>query len=336
MMSEACLPQSEGERVFRSPNGLQRLARRKQLLGIAGFIGGAVGFFVVTRISRADPITIQLVTTLPVLLGLRSFTAGRSLARTPLTVGVGASGVRVETARGSQLHTWGEIGWSSFGTSAFGGKTKRVRLYDVRGKSLVEFADVIGNIEEINKLVSAGIAAKGDDTADRIRKRKAKPLALFVLLAGLGALALGLAAANEVSADIRNQRRLADMGVRGTAEILELRLAPNGITPRLIYKVVAASGKAGTRNVQIDRRLWDALANVKRIPVFYVPDDPEVSSLAFGEVNPDVATTSSYIPPAILGLMGVAFIIVAAFVHRGFDIRFDTETKRFSLKKFGQ
>lgn len=54
-MSEACLAQSEGERVFRSPNGLQRLARRKQLLGIAGFIGGAVGFF----LSRAFQERIQ-------------------------------------------------------------------------------------------------------------------------------------------------------------------------------------------------------------------------------------------------------------------------------------
>jgi hypothetical protein len=256
------------------------------------------------------------------------------MAHTPREVGVGSAGVRVVTARGSQTYTWAQIGWSAMGAS-FGGKKKCLRMFDASGKKLVEFADGVGDLEGLSKIIAAGVAVKGDGTADRIRNTKAKSQSVFLLAGGVVFTALGLANVGLTRESIQRQRRLADSAVQGIAQIEELRMAPNGTTPRLVYRITAPSGKTVTRNVQIERRLWDALANVKTIAVFYVPDDPDISMLAFGEVKDRNDGGVGYFLSAFVTIMGMVFFVGGLFVRRGWEIRFDSETKRLSLKRFG-
>jgi uncharacterized membrane protein YgdD (TMEM256/DUF423 family) len=95
------------------------------------------------------------------------------------------------------------------------------------------------------------------------------------------------------------------------------------------------SGAAATRDVEIKRRLWDALATVKTIAVFYVPDAPRISALAFGEVKDRNEGGAGYGLSGLMVLMGAAFFVGGLFVRRGWDIRFDSSTRRLSLKRFG-
>src|ERR1051325_4698921 len=90
------------EKVFR----LRQSAANNGSLWIGGGIAAlifAVFGFLIAVFARTDAISLQLMTTLPVLIGISTIGMGKTLSRAPWEIGVGPRGVRLLTRNGSQV-----------------------------------------------------------------------------------------------------------------------------------------------------------------------------------------------------------------------------------------
>ncbi len=326
----------DAERVFVLS---QNAAASAAVLLVVGLIllGFAVFGFLVSAFTTHSQWTLHLTTTLPVLMGIGAIAASWAKARSPREVGVGPAGLRVWNSRGVQTYPWDRVGWSNIERTPMG--TGRVlKVYDSNGRFLLRIGDAIRDFNGLAQAVSSFIEAKQDDTAQRIRTTKSKRSAIFIGAVGLAFLALSIALALDNRQQLRRAELLKAAGVPGTAHIERRFLAPNGVTPRLEYRVTTPDGRSATRNVQVDRDLWDALEGAKTIPVIYAPSDPSASRLVQGEVNPDdplKQPLQGYGIPAAGAVMSLLFVFGAVLNWYGWDIDQDSRTGRISIKRYG-
>lgn len=304
--------------------------------GIAGFLFAALGLWAAQR-SPGNDITLHLQTSVPATLGLGAFLTAWRLARAPLEVGVGSSGLRITRRRGSQIHLWSRIGWSTVQAGALDHR-RHLKVYDLEGRRLATLSQDLLGFDNLAEQVAARIAARQDGAAQKVSLVKARQSAVFIAVTSLVFLSLSAFVALETRDTSRAQRRLRESAVPGEARIERRFLAPNGITPRLVYRIDAPGGRSAERNVEVERPTWDALAGATTVPVLYVPDAPEISRLAEGEVE-DRSLMSrplfGYGVPAALSLMCCLFLVAAVLQWRGWDIDLDTKTGRLSIRRFG-
>ena len=72
--------------------------------------------------------------------------------------------------------------------------------------------------------------------------------------------------------------------------------------------------------------------------VRYVPEEPSISRLAFGEVDewePSKTPLVGYGMPALLGLFALCCLAMVPLLWRGNTIDWDSQTKRFRIKRYG-
>ncbi len=302
--------------------------------GLAAF-GFAVLGFVVSLISESGILSLQFTCTMPAVAGVGMLTAAWSFAQAPREVDVGPDGVTVWRSRGSRTFAWEEIGWANAAQTAMGYR-RRLVLYDTRGKALAKIDESLEGFDRLVKLVQKRVAARGDLTSERIRSTKTRRSALFVaagsafMLFISGGL-IGTAYVEQQAADALKER-----GARGEAEIVRRFLAPNGVTPRLEYRVTAPVGRTGTRNAEMVRRAWDALEGQTTVPVLYLPEDPENSRLLRGEAPKDDFMEDPGVRYALAGFMACVCLVgfvAAAFQWNGWSLELDRKTGRPVLKR---
>lgn len=335
-MEEAGFHNSPFERVFRVRRSAPWSAGLWLAGGIVALVFAGVGF-AVSLVSRADPLAMQLMTTMPALLGIGALAGAWTTVNTPREVRVGPGGVRVEDDRRAVGFDWEHLGWSSVETAPLNNR-RVLCLYGTDGRTLVRLSDALEPFDELVEAVAAGIAAKGDDTAAHIQAVKARRSAVFMATGGVAFLALSIAVAGMTSREIRAARLLKTAAVPGVARIEKRFLAPNGVTPRLVYRVTTPDGRSATRNAEVARPVWDSLDGAPTVPVVYVPEDPSISRLAFGEPPNRDSTRQplvGYGMPALVALMSLFFLGCAALMWRGWDIDLDSKTGRLSIKRFG-
>jgi hypothetical protein len=215
---------------------------------------------------------------------------------------------------------------------------RQLVVYDVDGKTLARISEAFDDFDQLTEIVKQRIEAKGDDTADRLQRRKSKRSALFLSGTAVGLLALAAVNLWMVQREQRARRLLAEAAVAGDAEIVRRFIAPNGVTTRLEYRITAPDGAQGTRNAEVSRAYWDSLEGATTVPVTYVAADPSISRLTTGEVPDDDPTRK---PGMMYGLCGVLaliclFLLAAAVLQwRGWDIDLDSKTGKISIKRFG-
>ena len=324
------------ERVFRT-RGPAASGAAPRMIGGAALLGLSVVGFVIALYSRVDQFTLHFMTTMPALLGIGAIVAARTTARTPHEVGVGPGGVRVASDRGAQTFGWDQIAWSTVATAPLTNR-RLLTLYDTGGRALVVLSDALDDFDALIEAVVTRIAAKGDPTTDRIQAAKAKRSAVFMALGGVAFLALAVSVASMTRSDLRAARLLKEAAVPGQARIERRFLAPNGVTPRLEYRITTPEGRSATRNAEVVRPVWDALEGAQTVPVLYVPGEPSISRLAIGEAEDRDAFKNPVIGyglPAIVALMSILFLVASALMWRGLDIDLDSKTGRLSIKKFG-
>jgi len=174
-----------------------------------------------------------------------------------------------------------------------------------------------------------------DTTSEALAK--ARRSAVFVGMGGIAFIMLSVFVVVETRDTIRAERRFQEAAVPGQARIEERHMAPNGFTPSLVYRIIAPGGRSARRNAEVERSVWDQLAGCVAVPVFYVPDEPEISHLAAGEVE-DLSLFKQpllgYGMPAVLTVMSLFFLAAAALQWRGWDIDLDSRTGCLSIKRF--
>lgn len=326
-----------GEEIFFRKDDLVKHAWILQLTGYCALAGAAVGFLVMLRIPH-DTITLHMLTTLPTLVGLGALFGGRSLANTPTQATVGPLGIVLETKQGTKRWSWDEIGWAKVDTSGMTHQ-KTLYLYGAAGKQLTTLSHAFDDFDRMDRLILEFIAAKGDDTAQRVQFQKARRLAWTLFAFGAFMAFAAAFIRYETEERKRADHLLETSAVAGSARIVDRRLAPNGVTPRLEYEVTGADGKTAVRNAEVTRETWDALAGQTDVAVIYVPTEPEISRLVAGEVSDEDDFAKSSMGGTLLALAGAGMslfsFVVGLFAWFGWDIDLDSKSGKISIKRFG-
>ena len=304
--------------------------------GVAAFSFGAVGFLLAV-FSSVGQLQAQLMTSFPVLLGIGCFLTAWSISRSPRQVQVGPAGIRMVGRHGTRDFGWHQIGWSSIQQQGLQ-KGRQLVLYDAEGKTIARLSEAIEGFDAMAETIAGHIEEQGATRAQSIQLDKARRSAVFTAAVGVAGLVLAGFLASSTRDSELAARSLEELGVEGEAEIEERFLAPNGVTPRLVYRVTTSDGSTATRNAEVKRAFWNALEGVDTVRVLYVPGDPANSRLLRGEVETGDLLDQ---PIAVYGLcllvalMCLFFLASAVLMWRGFDIDFDSKTGRVSIQRFG-
>jgi hypothetical protein len=326
------------EQVFVRPESAGRNATLWIVAGIGAFLLAAAGFVVAIR-GRVGPMALQAMTTLPTLLGIGLLTAGVSLLRTPRRVVVGPAGLIIEYRRGSRRIGWDEVGSASVETGGTSHR-RRLNLTDRAGKSIVKLDESFSRFDVMASLIANHVEAKGGDTAAQILRKKARRQAALAFGIGLFmAFACGFIAWMTYQKQ-RADRLLAARGQPGEAEVVRRFIAPNGVTKRLEYRVIAPDGPGPTENVEIDPDYWDNLEGARTVPVIVVPGEPAISRLEEGQVADveDFTKTplGGYALAALGGLMALYMLGMSPLAWNGWDLGQDPKTKTWVVKRYGK
>jgi hypothetical protein len=254
-------------------------------------------------------------------------------------VTVGPEGLTIETRRGTRRVGWGEVGSATVERSGTSHR-RRLNITDPRGKSIARLDESFSRFDVMTSLITNHVEARGDDTAQRILRKRARRQATAAI--GLG---LFMAFACGFMFWITYQKQLADRllaerGQPGEAQIVRRFVAPNGVTKRIEYRVVDPSGRSATANVEVDPAYWDSLEGAKSVPVIVVPGEPSMSRLEEGGVLRDDEFTKTPAGGYFLGVLGglLALFLMGAGVlaWNGWDLAQDTQTKAWTLKRHGK
>lgn len=215
-----------------------------------------------------------------------------------------------------------------------------MRTLYVTSKDLETFSDPkrLFSFDTMAELLAQRIADKQDDTSDQIRARKAKRSALICGVVGILLLAVAALNAWSTHRDQHAARLLEEVGIPGEAQLERRFLAPNGITPRLEYRITTAEGRSATRNAEVTRPYWDSLEGATTVPVIYVPSEPENSKLQIGEADDQDPTKKPLVGYGLSALVSVICLVLlaaAVFQWYGWDIDLDSKSGTFSIRRFG-
>jgi hypothetical protein len=307
------------------------------LLGGLAAVAAAIAGFLVAVFTQTGQLSLHLMSTMPMLIGLGALMTAWVLARTPRQVTVSGEGLSIEGAREIRRFSWGEIGWVAVGETPLSNRRQLV-VYDTAGKTLAKVSEAFDDFDMLADLVVQQIGEKPDDTSERIRTQKAKRSALFAGGIGVVMLVVSTSVAWMTHREQRAARLLNEAGVKGEAEIVRWFLAPNGVTPRLEYSITTADGRTATRNAEVERAFWDGLEGATRVPVVYVPDEPAISRLEVGEPegqDPLDTPLGAYGLAAGGAVLCLVLLGGAVLQWHGWDIGMDPKTRKFSIKRYG-
>lgn len=306
----------------------------------AFFLGGftlialAIVGFLVALAARTGPFALHATTTLPVIVAVGLFARGRTLRNLPRRIVVGPGGMETTTRRGVSTHPWSEIG-SAATVNVLNSPKTYLRVTDTAGKTIIRVDESFPDYRRLATLVESYIDAKPDDTSTRIMSRKAKRMALFTFATGCFLAFAAVFIALETREAQRANALLALKGVPGEAEIVRRFVAPNGATKRIEYRVAGSEVK----NVEVYPELWDLLEGVETIGVVYVPDEPDVNRLEFGEVEDEDFTRSprgGYLLSAVGGLMALFMLGFSPVAWMGYDLGYDEKQRAWMVKRHGR
>ena len=153
------------------------------LAGIGAFAFAAVGFVVAVR-GRVGPMEMQVMTTLPTLVGIGLLTAGWRLIRAPLRVTVGPEGLTIESKRGSRRVPWDQVGAAAVESSGTSHR-RGMNVTDRNGRSIVRLDESFSRFDVMASLIANHVEARGDDAATHIFRKKARCQAVIVFIIGL-------------------------------------------------------------------------------------------------------------------------------------------------------
>jgi hypothetical protein len=305
-------------------------------LFLGGFclVGIAIVGFLAAIWGPGGQMALHLTTTLPMIVAVGLFARGFSKRRTPSRVVVDSDGMEVGFGQDVKRYHWSEIG-SAMTANVLNTPKTCLRVTDTAGKTIIRVDESFPDYPRLVELVQARIDAKPDDDATRILSRKAKRAAIGFAIFGCFLATAAVFIALQAHWDQRASKLLAARGVVGEGEIVRRFTAPNGVTKRLEYQVAGSS----VRNAEVHPVFWAAIEGAETVPVVYVPDEPDISRLALGEVKENDLLKSpkgAYPLAALGGLMALFVLGYSPFAWKGYDLAFDDKDRTWKIKRYGR
>ena len=309
-MNQYATDESEIVLVYQRRGSAKATATAWIVGGVVMIVAAGLGFMQAV-LAEVGPIKLQLMATVPALAGVGALWRGWTGMRAPQCVEISEDALAVVSHRARRLFRWEELGWSRTETGSMGGKT--LLIYDRRGRRRARLGAEIERLSELAEEIAQRIAARnGEQVVAGVKLKKGRQAAVIAVAAAVLFLALGIFMAWETYETQRTADLLATRGVAGEAEVLRWFVAPNGVTTRVEYRV---PGQDGQQNVEVEKDVWAERRGRTRVPVIYVPEEPSVSRLAFGEVP--AQTPGGYWLSALAGVMALGMLVGAGFAWRG-------------------
>jgi len=319
--------------VFENPSS-QAGNPMYSFLGGIGLIIFAIVAFIFAMGTRPGQMMLHMTTTMPTIIAIGLLTRGFLLRSQPIRIVVGPDGMEITTKQSTRRFSWSEIG-SSTKTNILNSNKTCLRVTDAAGKSIVRIDESFPGYQRLVNLVEFHIDAKQDDTSFRIMSRNAKRVGILSFAFGCFLAAAAVFIALTTRESQRAQELLLAKGVPGEAELVRRFVAPNGVTKRINYRINGSK----IMNVQVEPSFWDKLEHAKAVSVVYVPEEPDISRLQFGEAKNNDFTKSrrgGYLLAGLGGLMALLFIALSPFAWWGYDLAFEKDQKIWQLKRYGR
>ena len=306
--------------------------------GIAGCLLAVLGFGLALLLP-VNAITLQMVTTVPLLAGLSALFRGLTMTKGPQEVILDGTGLHMRRDAEVTSHAWDDIGWATL-TLGNLSQSKILIVYDRSGKQLVKLSASYADFDEMAEHVVDRAGKDAPEIAVKLRRGKARKQGYFLIAGGTLFLALSASVGWMTYDEALGEQLLLTSGVPGEGKIVERKVAPNGRTKRLYYEVTGTNGEAATHNAEVEETYWQQLEGEMTVPIIYVPDDPSRSRLQQGEVDRDKGDftktpAGGYLVSGIVALLSVGFIIIGILNLKGWDVDLDSKTKKWSIKRFG-
>src|SRR5690606_34693955 len=151
-------------------------------------------------------------TVVPTLGALALFAGALGQWRSPRRIAIGPQGLSVDDERSTRKWAWKEVGWATIGTGAFSFR-KQLVVYDPEGRKLVTVGPDFEHFDELAEGIRQAVNQHQPDAAERIRRRKAKRSAAFLIACGVAFMALAVANGAMASRERRADRQLAADGI---------------------------------------------------------------------------------------------------------------------------
>lgn len=302
---------------------------------IALLIAGVIGFLVSIYI-RVDILTRQLMSTLPFLGAIRMFQVARGLKSVPREVVASPAGLRITSLSKVDTYAWQDLSLALFGSNSYTNK-REVQLFDQQGKRVARLDETLQYFDHLRSVIEASVPGKSP-VGTGVRIQKARATGAFLLIGGIGFLALSIACMGFAREDQRAARLMKTSLVPGLGTITHRFIAPNGVTTRIEYTVKSPDGKVGSHNAEVSREYYDQLSGVKTVPVMYVPSDPDITRLAAGEIPDSGNVDPSILIPVVflVGAMSLIFIVAGILSLTGCEMYMSKSTGRPAIKNFGE
>src|SRR3569833_2117986 len=331
---------------IQTPNQTQQeflyLPLQQQNGNPALYFAGAIGLFVLAVVgfifsvyAHVNIVTQQMVTTLPILSGVRLIMQAKSLQTQPRQVVARPSGLEVTTAKKVDTYAWSDFSAALFNSNSMTNK-KEVTFYNKQGAKVLKLDESLQYFDHLRSLIELSVP-KQADTGTGVRLRKARANGIFLIVGGVAFLALSIACAGFSRDDQRKAELMRTSLVPGVGAITGRFLAPDGVAMRVEYAIKSTNGKVGSHNAQVDRETSVALAGAKTVPVLYAPSDPNATRLVDGEI-PDKSQLDPgmmYIVVALVGGMSIFFIVAGVLSLKGRDVYLSKSTGKLAIKNFG-
>ncbi len=330
-------PLPDTDRVFTGKQGFFKSSMGYYLAGglllgmtFLGFVGSIVG--------DAGVAQRTVSTTLPAILAVSMFSLGYSSKRSPIRVHVRPEGLLLVYPDSERSIWWNELRWCTKDSGILSFK-EFLFLYNAEGKRDVAIPDSFTDFKELVEIVTQriGEVQATQEKPVPIKKNWFNIVTLFTVgtLAGAGSVFFLVTGMQ----DLENAERLAAEGVVGTGVITRHFLAPNGVTTRIEYEVTGNDGRIGSGNTEMDKAIWEDLAEGDPIAVRYVLDAPEINEVISGRVVGDYEQQSPlkvYGISAGMMIFSVFMLVVGTLSAMGIEIDFDSETNKFRIIRLGK
>jgi hypothetical protein len=300
-------------------------------LGLSASVLSVTGFWF-SVVHQIHGQALYLLSAFPAVAGISAFALAIFRSRAPTTVQYLDEGLRLDFLGGeSRTIPWDAIVHVMLRIAPVSHQ-RYLGLYDRQGKELARIATAVHGFDQLARRIEQRVSRNDRAAAAMVGRQKGRRQALQLI--GMGVF-LGAMSAGAMSMAHRQQRDdelLHDHGVTGQGQIQRRFLAPDGVTPRLEYRVVSSSGLSAVHNAHVRRAVWDQLADNGAIEILYVPERPEITSLSYGEIPEERLRVSLIL---MLSFFAVGITAIGVVSLLGWDIVIEQGTGKLRIKRHG-